>query len=49
MLLNTPDRPTFPRRDTNYRSYNKPRIIGVQDTRIPGDWSHQDLKVSEEA
>jgi hypothetical protein len=24
-----------------------PRILGFQDPRIPGAWSHQDLRVSE--
>lgn len=40
---------TVPREDTTSRHCNKPRILGFQDPRITGAWSHQDLRVSEEA
>ena len=41
--------PTVPRGDTTSRHYSIPRILGFQDTRIAGAWSHQELMVSEEA
>jgi hypothetical protein len=41
--------PTVPRGDATSRCCNIPRILGFQYTRIPGAWSHEDLRVSEEA
>lgn len=49
LVLNTMDRPTVPRGGTTSRHFNTPRILGFQDPRNPGAWSHQDLRVSEEA
>jgi hypothetical protein len=37
------------RGDNNSRPCNTPRILGFQDPRITGTWSHQDLRISEEA
>ena len=39
--------PTTPRRSSTPRHSNLPRIIGSQDHRIKGAWSHQDLRVPE--
>jgi hypothetical protein len=41
--------PVSPQGGTTSRGCNTPRILGFQDTSIPGAWSHQDLRVSEEA
>jgi hypothetical protein len=49
LVSNTPENPTFPRGDTTSRHCNMPWILGFQDPRITGAWSHQDLRVSEEA
>jgi hypothetical protein len=38
-----------PRGDTTSRHCNTARILGFQDPRITGAWSHQDIRVSEEA
>ena len=49
LVSNTADSPMIPRGDTTSRCCNRPRILGFQDPRITGAWSHQDLRVSEEA
>jgi hypothetical protein len=36
----------LPRGDSTSRCCNMARILGFQDPRIPGAWSHQDLRVS---
>ena len=48
VVSNTADSPTIPRGDTTFRHRNTPRILGFPNTRIPGAWSHQDLRVSVE-
>jgi hypothetical protein len=48
-VSNTPESPIVLRRDTTCRQCNTPRILGFQDPRITGAWSHQDLRVSEES
>jgi hypothetical protein len=48
LVLNTVDISMVPRGDTTTRHSNMPRILGLQNPRIPGAWSNQDLKVSKE-
>ena len=49
LVSNSADSPMVPRGVTTSRCCNTPRILGFQDPRIPGAWSHQDLRVTEEA
>jgi hypothetical protein len=49
LVSNTPDIPKVLRGDNNSRHCNMPRILGLQDPRLKGAWSHQDLTVSEKA
>jgi hypothetical protein len=49
LVSNSVESPMAPRRGSTSRRSNMPRILGSQDPRVPGAWSHQDLRVSEEA
>jgi hypothetical protein len=46
---NSVDSPTVPERYITDRGTNTHRILGSKDYRIPGAWSHQDIKMSEDA
>ena len=48
-FLNTPDRPTVLRGDTNSRHCNKHSFLGFQDPRTTGAWLYQYLRFSVEA
>ena len=47
--VNSAASPTTPRGSLTPRRSNTPRITGSQDPRIPGAWSHQDLRLLEAA
>ena len=49
LVLNSADSPTVPRGDIVSRCSNTLRILESLDPRITGSWSHQNLRVSEEA